>query len=658
MPPHQKKSIAEDPYNDSLARNRIELSRSKKLKELDLSNLALTALPDELSQLTHLEQLYIFNNQLKVLPENLGCLTQLKELSVSYNQLTVLPRTLGNLERLQRISVAYNRLTDLPETLQMLPELRELYLHGNPDLGLPEEVLGPTLWDAQGGNRTKRAKSPKEILDYYFSTRGGEGVALREIKLIVVGWGGGGKTSLVKRLSGQPIDQNEQETHGILIRPLALNCTDGALKVRVWDFGGQVVLHSMHEFFLTARSLYLLVVEQRGDQADKDAKYWLNLIRTYAPDAPVVIALNKSRCIERPIDKKSLEAQYGRIVAWVPTECLADKECPGAENTILKLRAALTTAAEPSSIPESRKLFPRKWVTIKNWLENFGNSGTNYMDYGTFVRECAVRGETDEGKLDEVTSLMHDLGIVVNYGCDERLRDTTILRPDWLANGIYALLRANLLLPGHPLVPNGVLTREKLGEIYSIASSDAVKMLNVEDYPEEKWEFLLRLMNLFQMSFPLTQDGQCQLCPMLLQAEPPSGTDEPAGKNVIRLRYEFDVLPAPLLPRFIVRTFMLVEREKLWQRGAMLRYPHSRARVWTTAEEKYLFVTVAGPSRELIRFISIIRGTLNRLFSEYRDLQVTEQWRVDGDWVPRRSLIRLGVLESESEDEHAEEVRR
>jgi hypothetical protein len=35
-------------------------------------------------------------------------------------------------------------LHQVPESLGQLSELRELYLHDNPALGLPAEVLGPT----------------------------------------------------------------------------------------------------------------------------------------------------------------------------------------------------------------------------------------------------------------------------------------------------------------------------------------------------------------------------------------------------------------------------------------------------------------------------------------------------------------------------------
>ena len=45
---------------------------------------------------------------------------------------------------------------------------------------------------------------------------------------------------------------------------LELACADGPVQARVWDFGGQHILYAMHEFFLTARSLYLLIALNYG----------------------------------------------------------------------------------------------------------------------------------------------------------------------------------------------------------------------------------------------------------------------------------------------------------------------------------------------------------------------------------------------------------
>jgi len=412
-----------------------ELGSLIALQRLDLNENQLTTLPPEIGSLRALRTLFLSDNHLASLPPQIGSLTALGMLDLSNNQLTTLTDAIGSLIKLDRLYLENNRLTSLPETLLRIPDLKRIYLHRNPGLGIPEGALGPSFITVAAGRAT--VKPPREILSYYFATRGSDGVALREMKLIVVGWGKAGKTTLVKRLAGEPMDPNEAETHGIMIRPLTLHCTDGDLKSRVWDFGGQHVLHAMHEFFLTARSLYLLVIEQRGDRAEVDAKYWLQLIRSYAPRAPVVVALNKSGGVERPLDRESLEKMYAPIVGWVPTECLSESDMPGAEATIASLRKLLTTAAEEPTMPEPRKRFPRKWISIKDWLEGLDKANTSFLDYETFSNRCSLLGEPDPQKQAEVAALMHDLGIAMNYARDERLRDTTVLRPDWLANGIY-----------------------------------------------------------------------------------------------------------------------------------------------------------------------------------------------------------------------------
>jgi len=337
------------------------LERLSQLQDLHFWENSLTELPEWLGQLTELRVLSLRNNQVSVLPNSFIHLQHLQKLIIHNNRLKALPEFISQLKNLRELIVSNNQLTYLPESIQDLRQLSHLFIHGNPGLGLPEESLGPTVTEVYGADEQQLTppKSPKEILDYYFSTRGDKGVALREMKLIVVGWGKAGKTTLVKRLTGAPMDLTESETHGILISPFTLHCKDGNLSARVWDFGGQHVLHAMHEFFLTARSLYLLVVEQRGDGAERDAKYWLQLIRSYAPNAPVVVALNKSRCVERPIDKESLEKMYGPIVGWVATECLPEADCPGADASIQNLGAALTAGAEEKHMPEPRKLFTR-----------------------------------------------------------------------------------------------------------------------------------------------------------------------------------------------------------------------------------------------------------------------------------------------------------
>lgn len=77
-------------------------------------------------------------------------------------------------------------------------------------------------------------------------------------------------------------------------------------------------------------------------------------------------------------------------------------------------------------------------------------------------------------------------------------------------------------------------------------------------------------MGLFQLSFPLDEDGRCQFVPALLPMEEPSAAAEPDSAERVRLRYEFNVVPAPLVPRLLVRTFGLIKNALHWRRGALL----------------------------------------------------------------------------------------
>jgi internalin A len=607
----------------------------KALTLLDLSNNQLTAVPKELGELKALTHLYLSNNQLTAVPKELGALKALTRLSLHNNQLTAVPKELGELKA-----------------------LTHLFLHDNPALGLPREVLGPTIGECKAYGGSQDPANPAEILAYYFRVRGEAGRALGEFKLIVVGRGGAGKTSLVKRLQGRPYNPDEPETHGITIQSLQFDSAHAHAKVtgRVWDFGGQVVLHSMHEFFLTARSLYVLVLGERDDMLERDAAYWLQLIRSYAGAAPVVVALNKSAGRQRQFDRTSFEKTYPPILGWVATEC---SEADPDRGGITKLRRALTAAIDSPHMDGIRTKFPRKWFAIKDELESMRES---YLEYADYARRCAAHEEHDPKEQAALATHLHDLGVALNYGSDRRLRDTTVLRPDWLANGIYAVLRANdrdAKLPtdlDRPLAPSGVVTPDLMGRIH--AKAEAWKMLRAADYPEDKRLFLLRLMNLFHLSYPLDGPGgdgkepdpknRQHLVPSLLPLQPPDDAEEPApAPGQVRLRYEFQVVPAPLLPWFVARTYSLIPHRLHWRRGAVLVFGEARARVWTTQDERYVFVTAAGPDDDSENLLTMIRGTFTDLFRGYRGLQVTEQLEHKGQWVPRTTLEQFGTLPRE-----------
>jgi internalin A len=134
-----------------------------------------------------------------------------KQLDLSSLNLTTIPPELGALSNLTTLFLSDNQITELPPELGALSNLTTLYLHGNELLGIPNEILGPTWLEVGGGSQPA---NPKDILDYYFRIKEGR-KPLNETKLILVGFGNVGKTSLVNRLLFNQFSQNEKKTEGI-----------------------------------------------------------------------------------------------------------------------------------------------------------------------------------------------------------------------------------------------------------------------------------------------------------------------------------------------------------------------------------------------------------------------------------------------------------
>jgi internalin A len=74
--------------------------------------------------------------------------------------------------------------------------------------------------------------------------------------------------------------------------------------------GGQEIMHATHQFFLTRRSLYLLVLSGREGGADQDAEYWLKLVESFGGESPVLVVLNKQREHPCEVNQRQLHGKY------------------------------------------------------------------------------------------------------------------------------------------------------------------------------------------------------------------------------------------------------------------------------------------------------------------------------------------------------------
>lgn len=582
--------------NNSLTGLPESFGKMNKLKLLHLSDNQLSHMPNSIGMLSQLTHLCARRNRLTVLPDSIGQLVQLSSLALNNNQLTVLPESIGQLKNLQRLNLSGNQLKELPESLRNLKLLKELYLHGNDALGLPAEVLGPA--QAETIRRINTAAKPSDILEYYFRTRGGGRRPLNEAKLILVGRGAVGKTSIVNRLVHKTF-KDEKKTEGIKITewPLTVGKQKEDVRLNVWDFGGQEIMHATHQFFLTERSLYLLVLSGREDLAEADAEYWLKLIQSFGGgDSPVVVVLNKIK--EHPFDvnRNALQQKYPFIREFIRTDC---KDGEGIDDL------CRVVERETDRLEHLRDAFPASWFSIKDKLAGMKK---NYLSFDDYRKECAKLGEKDPKAQESLAFYLHSLGIALNYKDDPRLKDTHVLNPHWVTNGIYKILNANRL-------------EKQKGEI---SPGDMPAMLDKQEYPAKMHGFLLELMKKFELCFSLSGKEGVYLIPELLDKQQSDEASEFDAGECLNFQYHYPVLPEGLLPRFIVRTHVLSDDTPRWRTGVILKLEDNLALVKADAQERRVFINIKGPVVGRRRLLSIIRENFDHMHGDIRHLKPVE----------------------------------
>jgi internalin A len=626
-------------YNNRLTKFPLQICQLSKLTELYIGENNIAELPPDIGELTALEKLYLYRNKLTTLPSEIGKLTavtrlslnnnqlitlpegisKLKALSRFYlydNQLTTLPTGIGQLKALTRLALAHNQLMTLPSEIGLITTLEELYLHENPGLGIPDSVLGPSLDTVNRSNDKNRQfpARPPDILHFYFSRKLGasQGTlrAVGEIKVMLIGRGGAGKTSLRRFFLNQPHNPKEAETHGIALDSFNLKCHGQEIVVRLWDFAGQEITHALHQFFLTEGSVYILVLDPRSNTEMTDAFYWLNLLKRYSGHSPVVVVMNRQdeRSGGYDVDRHLLKERFPHIHDFIPTNCATRTGC-------VHLRAALIKVIETLSPIEPPRLeVPETWLKVKQECFERGHAETNapgqqverrtHLSLEQFQQICQAHGEKETEKQKSLARLLHRLGAVLHFVEDPRLNDTSVLDPHWVTDGVYRLLR----FKDRPR-SDGILIRD-----------DLKKALPDED--EKSARFLLNLMERFEMCYPLDEgdDGKPAsqwLIPGALDqyqpAEIGSNWKEPGN---VRLRYVYDPLPEGVIPRFIVMTHLLSNGKPRWRNGVVLEDGQATVLVRRGEKPNNVEIIAFGPDTERLRLLQIVQANMDRINSD------------------------------------------
>jgi len=565
----------------------IEMNRNKS-NILDLSSLGLTVIPRVVFKQKHIKQLFLNGNRLSKISSDIELLTKLETLDISDNELKYFPLEILRLSNLKRLDIGNNNIKNLPKEIKNFKKIKILNLTNNLIEEIPEELNNLTKlksnrteieWrkglNLRGNNLNIPDEvfynEPQELIEFILEIQKEKNKSRpwRECKLIVIGSGSVGKTSLIKRLTENDYDPNETITEGIEIKNWSLIKDGYKVHLHIWDFGGQEIMHATHKYFMTKRSVYLLVVNPRSDDryGDSEIDYWLKLISSYAPNTPVIIAINKIDIHKSDYGKGALKDKFPCIIDFVETSCITSEGVEILKELILK---------SLYKIKELENVLPASYFKIKEKLELTNRDFIKYYEYRELCK--SVDKDITETGMNVLVQLLNDVGIMLNIRENKGIEDTQVLNPEWITHAVYSIINNNKLKEN-----NGI-----------IRENDVSKILDNIKYPTSKERnFILETMEYFELCYKVPDTKDKYLVPGSFPKDKPINFKW-NHEELLRFQYHYDVLPSSIISRFMVKNHMHIKKNMYWRSGVVLEIENTSNLIIADSVEKKIFIEIAG----------------------------------------------------------------
>lgn len=555
-----------------------------------------------LQGLTSLSRLYLRDNQISNI-EGLQELTGLTKLVLGSNQITDIS-FLEILEKLRSLELQDNQITDISPLLSHIRNdpfgvrpinISTSYTFDNQTKGINlanNPILVPPMEVVSRGN---------EAIIKYFDDLANQGAAkLYEAKLLIVGDGGTGKTSLaekMKALDNKMPKGDKDRTKGIDIQVISINNIkepEEEFLMNVWDFGGQGYYHSTHQFFLTKRSLYVLLNNTRTNKTDFND--WLQTISLFSDNSPVILVENEFGGSKSELDERGLRQFFDNILR-VKVADISNT----SDGRLQELIADIHT--EIQRLPHVGTELPKQWVKIREELKEVAKIEAHISDQ-QFYRICEKHKITEKGARQRLGDLFHDLGIFLHFREDSVLKRLVILRNSWATKGVYTILDNTTVR-----AQNGYFTIEQAEDIWMNTP--------YEDYFHE----MVGLMEKFRLCYRIPYSiPVAYISPNLLPIEKPKYNWNQQQNLVIHYDYEF--MPKGLLGMLIVELHRYVKDIKnlAWRSGCIFHHQNTHAQVIETYGKRKLEIRVRGA--HIVQLSTIIANEIDQLNASFKRIKV------------------------------------
>lgn len=607
-----------------------DISMLKDFKCLTELHLQSTLISDisSLKGLVNLTILGLAGNQIS----DISALKELKgliELNLSSNQISDIS-ALKNIKGLSKLYITDNLISDV-SAFQELKKLKLLYIINNPIKNLPAWICDfPEMnieWAPTGREGfitfyenpleyppIEIIKQGKEALKRYFELLERENLLqlkpqyIFETKLLIIGEGGTGKTSLFRKLKNENADLPDEKdtTIGVdiekwifpinkdLFRYLP-ELSQTEMYINCWDFGGQKIYHGTHQIFFGEQSFYILVAETREQKTDFN--YWFNTIEQLAGDnVSLLLVINKKFGHVLNFDKDGLSSRFNFIKSVIEIDLLKDTtEIIELQNVVKNRLQEMKHIGKPLSVT---------FIKIREHLQAIKE---HFIGLDQFIKICEQHQLTDYDDIVNLSKYFTEIGAITHFVDDDILKHRVFLNSNWLVKTIYKVLE-NLIIVGK----NGRICHQDVCDIWNA----------------EKLEFeisnLTQVMHRFGLMYKVRNKNEYVIPAHLPNEKPYKHWTHLNSDKLLLFKYVFDkYMPEGLMSHLIVSLHNYIEKEIVWQKGVNICFENTFAEIIEPYSGTNTFeIKIAGSQKR--ELLAIIRERFSEILKPFKKLDCTE----------------------------------
>lgn len=444
---------------------------------------------------------------------------------------------------------------------------------------------------------------PETTKNYYEASEEYGHEALSEGRIIFIGDGSSGKSSIIEKTLYGSFTKGREQTNGIKIEHLSLSHPEDKrnLNFHIWDFGGQEIQHAVHKFFFTEGCLYVLVLDNRKEE---DPEYWLQQIESLGGKAPVLVVFNKQdENAAETVDRKYLKEKYPNIAGFYKTSCQTGFGIQDFKTDLEKEVVKLRTVDEQ---------FPKNWLQIKKSIEELTSGSQHYLTYEVYKEICKKNNTNDENAQKLLLSYFNKIGTVTWFGEDQQLKFLHVLNPAWITQGVYKILTAKK-------------TANLFGQISIDDFKELLQPVNKEDYTydEKHYGYILQMMKKFSLCD--VREDKHLLIPSAFGKIPKVEYSEFKGEGVRTYVLQFkDYMPLALIHRYTTKNIANALDNNYWYTGIVVKDSKSDtlAMVHADKNEKRIYVRIKGNTP--MGLWEYIRREFGEIISSYAKISYEE----------------------------------